>query len=173
MERSIPPQSTVCLPLAYFEAHAESQDGLVFQASKFIEHHPHIAEEIRHLPTSREALQAATRLQHLRRRDWFDVNVIVMDMVLEAKFTQHAQLYELLLGTGDRELIEASPVRQRKTTSPSSSKKNSHLAKQIDSFWGWGENRQGRNELGKALMRLRDKLRQSPSSDRVQSGSFL
>jgi predicted NAD-dependent protein-ADP-ribosyltransferase YbiA (DUF1768 family) len=163
-ERSIPPQSTVCLPLAYFEAHAESQDGLVFQASKFIEHHPHIAEEIRHLPTSREALQAATR---------FDVNVNVMDMVLEAKFTQHAQLYELLLGTGDRELIEASPVRQRKTTSPSSTKKNLHLAKQIDSFWGWGENRQGRNELGKALMRLRDKLRQSPSSNRVQSGSFL
>ena len=33
-----------------------------------------------------------------------------------------------------------------------------NLAK-VDSFWGTGEDGKGRNELGKALMRLRDKLR--------------
>ncbi|KAI0799815.1 hypothetical protein BC629DRAFT_1498975 [Irpex lacteus] len=110
----------------------------LFQASKFLDHCPDVAEQIRHLPTPRAALQEATRRQRLRRHDWFDVNLRVMDAVLEAKFTQHPALYKLLLETGDRELIEASP---------------------IDSFWGWGENEQGRNELGKALMRLRDRLR--------------
>ena len=40
------------------------------------------------------------------------MNVKIMDMVLEAKFSQHGQLYNLLLDTEDRELIEASPVRQ-------------------------------------------------------------
>ncbi|KAI0688517.1 DUF1768-domain-containing protein [Cytidiella melzeri] len=110
----------------------------LFQASKFIECYPNIAEQIRQSPTPRAALQEATRMQHLRRHDWFEVNITVMDTVLEAKFTQHAELRQLLLDTGDRQLVEASP---------------------IDSFWGWGENERGRNELGKALMRLRDKLR--------------
>lgn len=83
-----------------------------FQASKFVDHYPDVAEQIRHLPTPRAALQEATRRQRLRRHDWFDVNLRVMDAVLEAKFTQHHALYKLLLETGDRELIEASPVRQ-------------------------------------------------------------
>ncbi|KAI0087588.1 DUF1768-domain-containing protein [Irpex rosettiformis] len=110
----------------------------LFQASKFVKEYPDIAEQIRNLPTPRAALEEATRRQRLRRHDWFDVNVKIMDAVLEKKFTQHDGLYRLLMSTGDRELIEASPV---------------------DSFWGWGENGQGRNELGKALMRLRAKFR--------------
>ena len=28
-----------------------------------------------------------------------------------------------------------------------------------DDFWGWGPDHKGRNELGKALMSLRDELR--------------
>lgn len=64
------------------------------------------------MPTPRAALQEATRRQRQRRHDWFDVNVGIMDAVLEHKFTQHAELRRMLLGTGDRELIEASPVRR-------------------------------------------------------------
>lgn len=115
----------------------------LFQASKFIDHHPIIAEKIRHLPTPRDALREATHLRHLRRPDWFEVNVAIMDTILEAKFTQHLALRQLLLNTGERELVEDSPT---------------------DAFWGIGGNRQGRNELGKALVRLRSKLRAIPSS---------
>ena len=69
-----------------------------------------MAELIRNMPTPRAALQEATRRQRQRRHDWFDVNVGIMDAVLEEKFTQHAELRRSLLGTGDKELIEASPV---------------------------------------------------------------
>jgi ribA/ribD-fused uncharacterized protein len=62
-----------------------------------------------------------------------------MDRVLELKFDQHPDLALLLVSTGHSELIEDSPV---------------------DSFWGVGKDRQGRNELGKALMRLRNRLQQ-------------
>jgi len=110
----------------------------LFQAHKFIDTEPELAERIRHLPSSRAALEEAGRYREFQRTDWFDVNVGVMGAVLEAKFTQHSELRDMLLGTGDVELIEDSPV---------------------DSFWGCGHDGQGRNELGKALMRLRDKMR--------------
>ncbi|PCH44627.1 DUF1768-domain-containing protein, partial [Wolfiporia cocos MD-104 SS10] len=109
----------------------------LFQAQKFLPTRPDLAEEIRSLPHPRAALQAAAQLSDARRPDWFDVNVGIMDAVLEAKFTQHPELCELLLSTGRRPLIEAS---------------------QVDAFWGAGKWGDGRNELGKALMRLRDKL---------------
>ena len=61
-----------------------------------------------------------------------------MDLILELKFTQHPRLGRMLLDTGSAQLVEDSPT---------------------DAFWGIGEDGQGRNELGLALMRLRDKMR--------------
>ncbi|EKM52578.1 uncharacterized protein PHACADRAFT_100358 [Phanerochaete carnosa HHB-10118-sp] len=110
----------------------------LFQAYKFLSTRPDLAERVRTTPTPRAALEEATRMRKLQRSDWFDVNISVMDQVLEAKFTQNAQLKKLLLDTGERDIIEDSPV---------------------DSFWGCGADGQGRNELGKALVRLRKKFR--------------
>jgi ribA/ribD-fused uncharacterized protein len=110
----------------------------VFQAHKFLEHRPELAERIRTTPSARAALQEATRLRRLQRADWFDVNVGLMEWVLELKFTQHAHLARMLHATGDAELVEDSPV---------------------DAFWGVGADGQGQNELGKALMRLRERMR--------------
>ncbi|KAH9830132.1 uncharacterized protein C8Q71DRAFT_787502 [Rhodofomes roseus] len=110
----------------------------LFQAHKFMTTRPDVAEHIRHLPGPRDALEEAGRLRRFQRPDWFDVNVGIMDQILEAKFFQHPRLRDMLLGTGNSMLIEDSPV---------------------DSFWGWGADSQGRNELGKALMQLRDRLR--------------
>jgi ribA/ribD-fused uncharacterized protein len=110
----------------------------VFQAHKFLEHRPDLAERIRLASSAREVLQEATRLRRLQRVDWFEVNVAIMDLVLDLKFTQHPKLARTLYYTGDADLIEDSP---------------------IDAFWGIGEDGQGRNELGKALMRLRARMR--------------
>ncbi|KZT64791.1 DUF1768-domain-containing protein [Daedalea quercina L-15889] len=112
----------------------------LFQAHKFMTTRPDTADLIRQLPSPRAALEEAGRRRKQQRADWFEINVSVMDRILEAKFTQHSALRDLLLRTGNCELIEDSPV---------------------DSFWGWGHDHRGRNELGKALMRLRDKLRPS------------
>ena len=84
----------------------------VFQAHKFLATHPRLAERIRQCPSPRAALQEAGRLRRLQRTDWFDVNVGIMESILEDKFVQHPRLQHMLLETGDREIIEASPVRK-------------------------------------------------------------
>jgi ribA/ribD-fused uncharacterized protein len=57
-----------------------------------------------------------------------------------AKFSQHPDLKQLLLDTGDAIIIEHT--------------KN-------DNYWGDGGDGTGRNQLGKTLMRVRDTLRQT------------
>ncbi|KAF9002456.1 hypothetical protein BDQ17DRAFT_1168524, partial [Cyathus striatus] len=113
----------------------------LFQSFKFQDRRPDLAEHIRNcsdLP--RIALFEAKRYERSGRPDWMEVNVQKMDETLWHKFTQHEDLKEELLDTGDAELVENSDT---------------------DSFWGVGPDGNGRNELGKALERLRAKLRAS------------
>lgn len=72
------------------------------------------------------------------RSDWDEIKDDVMYKALMAKFTQNKKLRELLLNTGDREIIEASPR---------------------DSYWGWGKDKTGLNMLGKTLMKVREALK--------------
>lgn len=69
------------------------------------------------------------------RDDWDEVKLAVMEKGLIAKFQQHQKLRDLLLETGDAEIVEDSPY---------------------DSFWGIAKN--GQNHLGKLLMKIRDML---------------
>jgi ribA/ribD-fused uncharacterized protein len=71
------------------------------------------------------------------RKDWESVKDNVMREALRAKFTQHADLRALLLGTGDATLVE-------------------HTEK--DHYWGDGGNGTGKNRLGQLLMELREQL---------------
>lgn len=83
----------------------------VFQAFKFMTTDPALAELMRTQPSPRSARREAGFHRDRQRSDWFDVNIEVMDVVLHAKFTQHEDLREKLLETGNREIIEDSPVR--------------------------------------------------------------
>jgi predicted NAD-dependent protein-ADP-ribosyltransferase YbiA (DUF1768 family) len=71
---------------------------------------PDLAEQIRTQPSARAARSKAGFYRAQQRADWFEVNIEVMDMVLQAKFTQHDDLRQKLLGTDNRDLIEDSPV---------------------------------------------------------------
>jgi hypothetical protein len=62
-----------------------------------------------------------------------------MREVVLAKFTQHTEIREILLGTGDALLIEHT---------------------ENDNYWGDGGDGQGKNMLGKILMQVREKLRE-------------
>ncbi|KAJ3902766.1 hypothetical protein F5879DRAFT_804812 [Lentinula edodes] len=107
----------------------------LFQAFKFIDYRPLIADHIRtfsDLP--RIARTEAHKLQAEQRVDWKEVEIEKMELMLYLKFTQHDELIEELVSTGDAELIENSDT---------------------DSFWGNGPDGHGRNEFGKALERLR------------------
>lgn len=54
------------------------------------------------------------------------------------KFQTHPELRELLLATGDEELVENAPG---------------------DYYWGCGKDGSGQNKLGYTLMRVRAELR--------------
>ncbi|KAM0748597.1 DUF1768-domain-containing protein [Meredithblackwellia eburnea MCA 4105] len=119
-----------------------------FQSEKFTgdSSTPEFKEEIRNLATAHQALKFARKHRATQRSDWFDINIQVMDDTVRAKFTQNEELRTLLLETGDKKLVEASP---------------------FDGFWGWGKDKTGRNELGKCLMRLRDELLAEQSNREV------
>lgn len=63
---------------------------------------------------------------------------IFMYEVVYAKFTQHSDLKEKLLSTGEEPLVEAA---------------------EFDPYWGWGPSRNGLNKLGRILMAVRSSLR--------------
>lgn len=78
-------------------------------------------------------------VQCILRKDWDDVKLQVMEDVCRDKFTRHPKLMDMLLATGDTELIEYNNWR--------------------DHFWGKSFQGVGRNELGKVLMKLRNEFR--------------
>ncbi len=73
------------------------------------------------------------------RPDWEEVKAGIMEELVRAKFTQNEELGRLLLATGKSELIEGNSWN--------------------DTFWGVDlKTGEGRNELGKALMKVRAEL---------------
>ncbi|TFK49471.1 DUF1768-domain-containing protein [Heliocybe sulcata] len=106
----------------------------LFQALKFLNDED--SENIRLQSSPEAAKRMAQTLSHRIREGWI-TRRINMDEVLMLKFTQHQDLRDKLFATGDTSLIEDSPE---------------------DPFWGTGADGRGRNELGKALERLRSVL---------------
>jgi len=95
-------------------------------------------EEIRNAKTPSEAANLGRSRKHPMRKDWERVKDAVMREAVLAKFTQHADLRAVLLGTGDAVIIE-------------------HTSN--DSYWGDGGDGSGRNRLGQILMSVREELR--------------
>ncbi|QDV67688.1 Swarming motility protein YbiA [Rosistilla carotiformis] len=106
-----------------------------FQAQKFAgtQH----AEEIRLVESPMKAARMGRDRQRPLRSDWEDVKDDIMRVALYAKFTQHPDLRELLLGTGDAMIVEHT--------------KN-------DGYWGDGGDGTGRNMLGQMLVELRARI---------------
>src|SRR5258708_5030411 len=75
------------------------------------------------------------------RSDWSKIKFERMKQVLRAKFTQHADLQELLLSTGQSRLVESTTVDNA-----------------VNRLWG-EVNGQGKNMLGMLLMEPRTQLR--------------
>jgi ribA/ribD-fused uncharacterized protein len=108
-----------------------------FQAQKFAD--PATQKRIRTANSPMDAATLGRSRSFPLRRDWESVKDQVMYKALTAKFTQHPDLHEQLLATGDAQLVE-------------------HTAN--DRYWADGGDGKGKNMLGKLLMRLRDELRE-------------
>lgn len=75
----------------------------------------------------------------LLRPDWEQVKVGIMEEIVREKFTQHPELARLLIGTGDKILVEGN--------------------RWGDTFWDVDTRTgQGKSHLGKILMKVRNKL---------------
>jgi len=105
-----------------------------YQASHFFETAPELVEEIFTAKSAHEAFKIAKANAGRAPKDWDDKKVAVMEDIVRHKLEQNPYLMHKLMQTGDRLIVEDSPK---------------------DDFWGWGEKRDGRNELGKIWMKLR------------------
>lgn len=125
-----------------FSPHGFGLDGVYwptsehyFQAQKFVST-PHV-EQIRLVKTPKEAAKMGRDRKRPMRPDWEQVKDGIMKKAVLCKFQTHADIREILLSTGDVELVENSP---------------------IDYYWGCGADGSGKNMLGKLLMEVREIL---------------
>lgn len=140
--------------LSNFSAFTLQWDGKRFDTSEAAYHfekfprHPDIRWSIQFAPSAHEAFKIAEKHKDKRRKNWNAIKVGVMRDILFCKAAQHEYVRRKLLATGDRELIENS---------------------WRDDFWGWGENRDGKNMLGKLWMEVRAEL--SSRNDQAEAAA--
>jgi N-glycosidase YbiA len=111
-----------------------------FQAQKFAGTSDE--EEVRQAKSPRVAARMGRSRKRPLRKDWEAVKDQIMYEAVRAKFTQHADLRAILLGTGDAEIVEHT---------------------ENDAYWGDGGDGTGKNRLGQILMKVREGLRHEPS----------
>lgn len=106
-----------------------------FQAQKFAgtDHE----EELSNAPSPMAVAEMGRDRKRPLREDWEKVKDDVMRKAVMRKFETHEDIRELLLSTGDEEIIENTKG---------------------DYYWGCGSDGSGKNMLGKILMEVREKL---------------
>jgi ribA/ribD-fused uncharacterized protein len=104
-----------------------------FQAMKFAG--TDYETKVREAKGPKEAAEMGRRRDWPLRKDWESVKDDIMRRAVLKKFETHAELKELLLSTGDEEIVENAPS---------------------DYYWGCGKDGTGQNKLGKILMEVRN-----------------
>jgi len=109
-----------------------------YQAASFMGSNEELVEKIKKSHSAHEAQKIAYENRDKQRADWNEVKLGIMEELLRLKIEQNPYVKKKLLQTEDYIIVEDSPK---------------------DSFWGWGPNRDGENQLGKLWMKLREELR--------------
>ena len=133
-------------PLDNFSSFKVEWNGYLFasleeayQAASFMGSNEDLVEKIKNSHSADEAQRIAYANRNKRREDWDEVKVQVMEELLRLKIEQNPYVLKKLLQTEDYTIVEDSPK---------------------DSFWGWGPDRDGQNQLGKLWMKLRTEYRE-------------
>lgn len=126
-----------------FSPHGFELDGVYwatsehyFQAQKFVGT-PH-CEQIRQVKNPKDAAKMGRDRKRPLRSDWEQVKEEIMRKAVLKKIQTHADIREILLSTGEEEIVENSP---------------------IDYYWGCGADGSGKNRLGVILMEVRQIIR--------------
>jgi ribA/ribD-fused uncharacterized protein len=108
-----------------------------YQAAHFINTDPELAETVRTQRSPRLAADVANAHSDQDDPDWPKIKLTVMQDICRHKLEQHQLVQDTLRESGDRRIVELNHT---------------------DAFWGCGPDGNGRNELGKVWMKLREEL---------------
>ncbi len=108
-----------------------------YQWRKFSKSAPAVAEQILNAPSPHAAGIISAANKSKASPSWHEEKIAAMREIFTAKAQQHEDVREALQKTGNRLLVENSPV---------------------DTFWGAGPTGQGLNHIGKIWMNIRDNL---------------
>lgn len=108
-----------------------------YQWKKYAETNPKIAQQILEAPSPHAVKEISDSNKDAVSPGFHETKLATMEEILKAKVQQHKKVLDSLIETGDREIIENSP---------------------LDDFWGIGPNNDGENALGKIWMRIRKEL---------------
>ena len=131
-------------PLDNFSSFKVEVDGYLYssleeayQSMLFLPDYPEISNLIKNSHSAHEAQKIM--IENNKKVKYNDEErIIIMERLLRLKLEQNPYVRKKLLQTGDYMIVEDSPK---------------------DSFWGWGPNRNGRNQLGRLWMKLRDEIK--------------
>ncbi len=107
-----------------------------YQAQKF--ENEAYQEKIRNAESPMKAAELGRSRKERILKNWDNKKDNVMYEAVKAKFTQHADLRQLLLDTENARIVKHT---------------------ENDAYWGDGGDGKGKNMLGKILMRVREELR--------------
>lgn len=105
-----------------------------YQWKKYADTRPDLAEEILVATSPNQVKKIADAHRDAVPATFKQNNVAIMEEILRAKFDQHEKVRKTLRATGEKRVVENSPV---------------------DSFWGVGPDGVGENMLGKLWMKIR------------------
>ena len=108
-----------------------------YQASKFMKTDNELVKQIQECFSAHEAQKIAQLNKDKQRSDWDEIKLSIMEELLRLKLAQNPYVKKKLLQTAGHEIVEDSPK---------------------DSYWGWGKERDGLNQLGRLWMRLREEM---------------
>jgi len=133
--------------LGNFSRHSVVVDGKkyktsehYFQAAKFFDTDPDWAKQVAKADWPSAAKKLGKDRKHKIKDNWDKKWALFhMKKVLIAKAQQHKIIYDQLMATGDAKIVERADW---------------------DAIWGDGPNRDGKNQLGKLWMEVREEFRE-------------
>lgn len=138
----IPYYETSYFALHNFSAHSILYKDILYHtvehayhSSKFDDEN--IKKEIQNAKSPLLAHELGLKYKSGRKSDWDQIKVDVLYEIIKEKVSQHEEVKNTLLSTGDDEIVEDNPN---------------------DEFWGNGKDGNGQNNTGKILMRIRREL---------------
>ena len=147
MEQKILPFDLYERMLSPFSGHMVEYKGVLYPTAEHAYHcqrytDPKIVEEIKTARSAKKAWELSQKYKIQQVGGFNEKRVQVMEDICRAKMQQHEDVKEMLLDSGDASIIKNYP----------------------DPFWSIGLNGEGRNELGKLWIRLREELRSGTTS---------